>query len=160
MKYENNCRTMVQTYFGRYPESGKFTIGGNASHIPSTKDKDALAKQLGAAHFAATDDEEFVKKVADTVDVFVNTGNSFKGASFDKGQLYFITVQPVGKNLELVPSVVVVKNTSVHGSAIGSPEELEYMLELTSKHIKPWVDAVVISENLGKTWKRSAAEKP
>ena len=77
-----------------------------------------------------------------------------------RGQLYFITVQPVGKNLELVPSVVVVKNTSVHGSAIGSPEELEYMLELTSKHIKPWVDAVVISENLGKTWKRSAAEKP
>lgn len=235
MKLENNCRSMVGTYFGHYKESGINTIGGNASHIrlnstfvfkipdnlPSeyaapllcggitgfspllqakvgkgskvgisgiggighmtilfakalgaevtaisrNDKKEKLAKELGADHYAPTDLDDFEEKFADSVDVLVLTASSFSGASFAKtlkmlrprGQLYFITAPPASEKLELPPFALLANNASVHGSAIGSPEEIEYMLDLASKHnIRPWVETVDINEeNLGKAWERT-----
>lgn len=232
---DSNCRSMVGTYFGTYPESGVNTIGGNASHIrlnskfafkipdsletefvapllcggitgfspllqakvgkgtkvgisgiggighmtvlfakalgaevyaiSRSNSKEKLAKELGADHFCATDDEDYVEKYADTIDVLINTSSSFKGSSFDKtlkmirprGKLIFITAPPADENLELPPMALLMNNLSVQGSGIGPVDEIQYMLDFAAEHnIKPWVETVDISEeNLGKTWKRA-----
>ncbi|KAJ8140540.1 hypothetical protein OY671_006272 [Metschnikowia pulcherrima] len=233
-KYENNCRNLVTTYRGTYPETGKRTIGGNASHvrvnskfafkIPDSLEtahvapllcggitafspllqanvgkgtkvgvsgiggighmailfakalgaevfaisrsnaKEQSAKELGADHFCATNDDDFVDKYKDTLDVLVNTSNSFEGSAFDKtlamlrprAKMMFITAPPMGHQLSLPPMPLLLNNISVQGSAIGSVDDIQYMLEFAAEHnIKPWVETVDISEeNLGKTWKR------
>lgn len=140
-------------------------LGAEVTAVSRNNKKEKLAKELGADHFAATDDEDFVLKFADSVDVFVNTASSFSGASFDKclamlrprGQLYFITAPPAGESLTLPPMKLLMNNTSVHGSAIGPPHEIEYMLKLASEHnIRPWVETLDINEkNLSEAWNRA-----
>lgn len=74
-------------------------------------EKEKITKELGAGNFAATDDDEFVSKFVDTIDVSVETASSVSGFSFDKclkmlrprGQLYFITVLPAHEKSELFP---------------------------------------------------------
>lgn len=139
-------------------------LGAEVTAVSRNNKKEKLAYELGADHFAATDDEDFIAKFADTIDVFVNTSSSFSGSSFDKsvkmikprGQLYFITAPPANEKLELSPSLLIMSNISVHGSLIGAPAEIEYMLELASKHnIRPWVETIDLTEeNLSKAWDR------
>lgn len=140
-------------------------LGAEVTAISRNKNKEKLAKELGADHYAHTDDPDFDEKWADSLELLVNTSSSFKGSSFDKtmkmlrprGRMTFITAPPAGENLELVPFQMIFNNYEVSGSAIGSVKEIEYMLDLAAKHdIKPWVETVDISEkSLGETWKRA-----
>ncbi|EEQ39071.1 putative NADP-dependent alcohol dehydrogenase [Clavispora lusitaniae] len=140
-------------------------LGAEVTAISRTDSKKEVAKQLGADHFAATADEDFIEKYADTLDLIVNTGSSFSGSSLDKllsmlvprGKFVFITAPPVGENIELSPMKLLFNNSSIQGSAIGSPEEIQYMLNFAAEHkIEPWVETIDISEeNLGKAWKRA-----
>lgn len=139
-------------------------LGAEVTAISRSDSKKEVAEKLGADHYAATSDEDF-GKYKDTLDLIVNTGNSFSGSSMEKllsmlrprGKLVFITAPPVSEKLELPPFPMLMNNISVGGSAIGTPDEIEYMLKFAAEHnIKPWVEAVDISEeNLGKTWKRT-----
>lgn len=139
-------------------------LGAEVFAISRSNSKEKDAKALGADHFCATDDEDFLSKYKDSIDVLVNTSSSFKGSSFEKtlkmikprGQMYFITAPPAGETLEIQPMALLMNNMSVHGSAIGSPDDIQYMLDFAGEHnIKPWVETVDISEeNLGKTWER------
>ncbi|WPK24355.1 hypothetical protein PUMCH_001626 [Australozyma saopauloensis] len=140
-------------------------LGAEVTAVSRNTKKEQVSKELGADHYAATDDDDFEKKFKDTVDVFVNTTSSFTGSSFDKylsmlkprGQLYFITAPPAHEQLTLPPFKLLMNNISVHGSAIGAPHEIEYMLELASKeNIRPWVQTVDINEkSLGETWDKT-----
>lgn len=58
--------------------------------------------------------------------------------------------------LEIDPFVLLMNNINVSGSAIGSPKDIEYMLELAAEHnIKPWVEEITISEtNVTEAWTR------
>lgn len=142
-------------------------LGAEVYAISRSDSKKEDAKKLGVDHFCATNEEDFVAKYKDTIDVLVNTSSTFKGSSFDKtlamikprGKMMFITAPPIGENLEIVPMTLLMNNISVHGSCIGSVDEIEFMLDFAAKHnIKPWVETVDISEeNLGKTWERLEA---
>lgn len=140
-------------------------LGAEVTAISRSNNKEKLASELGADHYAATDDSDFVEKYKDTVDVLVNTTSSFAGTSFDKtlamlrprGKLVFITGPPAGEKLELNPVQLLMNNTSVLGSAIGSTKEIEHMLEFAAEHnIKPWVETIDISEEgLSEAWRRA-----
>ncbi|GME79182.1 unnamed protein product [[Candida] boidinii] len=58
--------------------------------------------------------------------------------------------------LEIDPLVLLMNNINFSGSAIGSPEDIDYMLKLAAEHnIKPWVEEIPISEtNVTKAWTR------
>lgn len=140
-------------------------LGAEVTAISRNDKKKGLAAELGADHYAATDDPDFEEKYANTLDFLVNTSSSFKGLLFDKtldmlkprGKMTYITVPEASENLELKPWALILKNLSVQGSAIGSVEEIEHMLEFAAKHdIKPWVETIDISEEaLGKAWDRT-----
>lgn len=140
-------------------------LGAEVTAISRTNSKEKVAKELGADHFAATDDPDFVTKFADTLDLVVNTGSSFSGSSMDKilkmlrprGKFVFITAPPAGEDINISPMTLLLNNTTVQASAIGPPQEIQYMLDLAAEHdIKPWVETIDISEeNLGKAWKRA-----
>lgn len=140
-------------------------LGAEVTVISRSRAKEADAKKLGADHFVPTNEPEAIQKHKDTLDLIVNTGNSFSGSAVNdvltllkaRAKFVFITGPPHDENLVLAPFPMLLGNYSVSGSAIGSPEDIEYMLKLASEHnIKPWVETVPISEeNLGKTWKRA-----
>lgn len=140
-------------------------LGAEVTAISRNNAKKEVAKELGADHYAATDDPDFDSKYADTLEVLLNTSSTFKGSAFEKtlnmlqaqGQMLFITAPPAGELLNIVPGPLLFKNISVTGSLVGSPSQIEYMLELAAKHqIKPWVECMDMNEeNLGKAWQRT-----
>lgn len=140
-------------------------LGCEVTAISRGRSKEADAKKLGADHYVATSSEEDIAKHAGTLDIIVNTGSSFSGSSFTgvlkllraRGKLVFITAPPATEKIELAPFDLLWPGISIQGSAIGSPEEIEYMLNFASEHnIKPWVETIDISEeNLGHAWKRA-----
>lgn len=140
-------------------------LGAEVTAISRTNSKEKVAAELGADHFAATNDPDFSEKFADSLDLVVNTGSSFSGSSVEnimsmlrpRGTFVFITAPPMGENLDLSPFPMIFNNTNIQGSAIGSPEEIDYMLNFAAEHnIKPWVETIDISEeNLAKAWKRT-----
>ena len=139
-------------------------LGAEVTAISRTDSKKEMAKKLGADHYAATADEDF-SKYADTLDLIVNTGSSFSGSSMDKilsmlrarGKFVFITAPPATEKLELTPFQLLANNTSIQGSLLGTPEEIQYMLNFAAEHkIEPWVETIDMSEeNLATAWKRA-----
>lgn len=140
-------------------------LGAEVTAISRTRSKEKVAAELGADHYAATGDKDFVEKFADTLDIVVNTGSSFSGSSVNdilkllkpRGKLVFITAPPASEMITLSPFSLLLNNTSIQGSSIGPPSEIEYMLQLAAdNNIKPWVETIDINEkNLGEAWKRT-----
>lgn len=139
-------------------------LGCEVTAISRGYSKQEDAKKLGADHYVATSDPESVKAQRKTLDIIVNTGSSFSGNSLDtllsllkaRGTFSFITAPPITEKLEVNPMTVLMSNYRIHGSAIGSPAEVEYTLEFAAKHnIKPWIETLDINEeNLGTAWSR------
>jgi alcohol dehydrogenase (NADP+) len=139
-------------------------LGAEVTAISRNRKKEALAKELGASHYIATEEENFVNGHEDTLDLIINTGSSFSEGSVDTvlqlltayGQMIFITAPPIEEKLTLTPFTLLMNNISVGGSAIGSPKDIEYMLEVASKHnIKPMIETIDINEENVKTaWER------
>ncbi|VVT50288.1 uncharacterized protein SAPINGB_P002692 [Magnusiomyces paraingens] len=139
-------------------------LGAEVTAISRSRSKEADAKKLGADHYVATSDLDDLEKHKDTLDIIVNTGSSFSGSNFTavlslliaRGTLVFITAPPANENIEIAPLLLLSRNIAVQGSGIGSPEEIEFMLDFASKHnIKPWVEQIDLNEeNLGKAWER------
>lgn len=139
-------------------------LGCEVTAISRGMSKKSDAEKLGATHYIATSDPESIKARANTLDIIVNTGSSFTGSHFEslfsllkpRGTLAFITYPPATEKLTISPSVLIHGGYKLQGSLIGSPEEIEYMLEFAAKHnIKPWVETIDINEeSLGKAWER------
>ncbi|GME85081.1 unnamed protein product [Ambrosiozyma monospora] len=139
-------------------------MGAEVTAISRNDKKREIAEKLGADHYVSTDEEGFAEKYADSLDVIVNTGNSFSGNGVSDvaslmdagGQFIFITGHPAGENIELSPFFMLLNNYSIGGSVIGSPSEIEQMLQFAADHdIKPWIETIDINEKNVKTaWER------
>ncbi|GME89172.1 unnamed protein product [Ambrosiozyma monospora] len=72
------------------------------------------------------------------------------------GHLVFITAPAATEKIELAPSFMLHNNYTISGSMIGSPSDIEYMLQFAADHqIKPWVETIDINESNVKTaWER------
>lgn len=140
-------------------------LGAEVTAISRSDSKKEVAAKLGADHYVATSDPRFLDEHADTLDLIVNTGSSFSGNSTEnllsmlkpRGKFVFITAPPSWEKFELNPGKLLLNNTSVLGSTIGSPEEIQYMLDFAAERgIEPWVETIDISEeNLRKAWERA-----
>ncbi|GMM32484.1 hypothetical protein DAMA08_052290 [Martiniozyma asiatica (nom. inval.)] len=141
-------------------------MGAEVTAISRNDKKKELAKELGADHYIATNEENFAQ-YEDSLDLIVNTGSSFSEGAISQvlsllkphGKLTFITAPPLSETLNLVPFQLLMSNISVGGSLIGSPLEIEQMLQIASENnIKPWVETIDISEeNVRKAWERMEA---
>lgn len=139
-------------------------LGAEVTAISRTNAKKELATKLGADHYIATNEEDFSTKHADSLDLLINTGSSFsEGAINDVlnlllpfGKMIFITAPPADEKLSLTPFQMIFNSISVGGSIIGSPDDIEYMLQLASEHdIKPMIETIDINEENVKTaWER------
>lgn len=140
-------------------------LGAEVTAISRSYTKKDTALKLGADHYVATSDEDkFPKDYEDSLDVIVNTTSTFGKQSIADlmfmlkpfGEFRFITAPPLDEKLVLEPFNLLMGNLSVHGSGIGSPQDIEYMLDLAEKkQIKPWVEEIDISEeNVATAWKR------
>ncbi|GAV27228.1 hypothetical protein PMKS-000692 [Pichia membranifaciens] len=70
--------------------------------------------------------------------------------------MIFITAPPIDEKLTLVPFQMLMNSISVGASAIGSPKDIDYMLEVASKNnIKPMIETIDINEaNVKTAWER------
>lgn len=131
----------------------------------SDKKEDAL--KLGADEYIATgEDKDWAKKYRRSIDLIVCTASSEKMPMTEyltclKTKGTFIQVgAPDGGNLPPINAFTLIPNgIKVGGSAIGSPDEINEMLQIAAKSkIKPWIqerpmkeaNQVVIDFNDGK----------
>lgn len=139
-------------------------LGAEVTAISRNDKKKELAIQLGADHYIATDEKDFSKKHEDSIDLLINTGSSFSEGNVSEilnlltafGKMTFITAPPIDEKLSLIPFQMLQNNISVGGSCIGSPKDIEYMLEVASKNnIKPMIETIDINEpNVKTAWER------
>lgn len=139
-------------------------LGAEVTAISRNNKKKELAAELGADHYIATDEENFSEKHSDSLDLIVNTGSSFSQGSVEEilgllnpfGRMIYITAPPNSESLTLHPFTLLKTSISVGGSGIGSPKDIEYMLDVAAKNnIKPWIETLDINEeNVISAWKR------
>ncbi|GAV28462.1 hypothetical protein PMKS-001933 [Pichia membranifaciens] len=139
-------------------------LGAEVTAISRNDKKKELAEKLGADHYIATDEEDFSKKHEDSLDLIINTGSSFSEGNVSGvlnllnpyGQMIYITAPPIDEKLTLVPFQMLMNSISVGASAIGSPKDIDYMLEVASKNnIKPMIETIDINEaNVKTAWER------
>ena len=138
-------------------------LGAEVTAISRSDKKKSLAKELGAVNYIATDKKGFDEGLTE-LDVIVNTTSSFSEGSFKQllnlikphGRMIYITAPPNDETLEIDPGTLLSSAVSIGGSHIGSPKDIEYMLDFAAKHkIKPYIETIDISEeNVATAWKR------
>ncbi|KAK9458702.1 GroES-like protein [Lipomyces oligophaga] len=145
-------------------------MGAEVTAISRSRSKEADSKKLAVDHYIATAEKGWEEKYKDTLDLIVITASSFSEGEFDKvltlltarGKIVFITAPPITESLKITPFSMLRSGYSVGGSVIGSPDDIDFLLEFTSKNnIKPWVETFDISEEgLGKAWEYVDSGKP
>ncbi|KAK5162913.1 uncharacterized protein LTR77_011074 [Saxophila tyrrhenica] len=111
------------------------------------------AKKLGADDFIATQEEGWETKNASSLDLIVST---VSGANIpimkylqllDVGGRFIQVGAPEDPFPQFHPFALIAKRVSVEGSAIGSPKEIEEMLQLAAdKKIKPWIQEMPMKD--------------
>ncbi|QPG74624.1 hypothetical protein FOA43_001956 [Brettanomyces nanus] len=139
-------------------------MGAEVTAISRSDRKKELAKKLGADHYIATSNPEFPASYKDKFDVVVNTASTFDASQVKSvmstlrpsGKFVFITAPPISVKLEFEPFFMLHGSYSIGGSAIGSPADIEYMLQFAADNkIKPWVETMDINEaDVCTAWKR------
>ncbi|VEU23680.1 DEKNAAC104827 [Brettanomyces naardenensis] len=139
-------------------------LGAEVTAISRNDKKREIAKKLGADHYVSMEDAKFPSEFKNSLDVIVNTASSFSEGRVKSvmsmmrpyGKFIFVTAPGAGQKLELDPGFMILGSYSVSGSAAGSPEEIDGMLQLAAaKQIKPWVETLDINEkNVTQAWKR------
>ena len=139
-------------------------LGAEVTAISRSNRKFDDAKKLGADHFLAMSDEKSRDAHAESLDLIVMTASSFSESNIEEllsllvagGKFIFITAPPIQEKMALTPFTMLLNEYQVSGSAIGSPKDIEYMLELAAKkNIKPWVQLVDINEkNVSEVWQK------
>lgn len=138
-------------------------LGCEVTVISRGRSKEEDARKLGADHYIASSEPNAYEGKGRTLDFIINT--SFSVATKEMGNWMSLLKPKANLNLISFPENFVLNldpwtlfngGNSVGVSALGSPNQIDYMLEFAAKHnIKPWVEVVDINEkNLGETWKR------
>ncbi|ODV92924.1 hypothetical protein CANCADRAFT_95453 [Tortispora caseinolytica NRRL Y-17796] len=137
-------------------------LGAEVTAISRTRSKEEDAKKLGATHFVASGDPESMKEHKGTLDIILNTSSSLSQSAIDplvtllraRGTIALISFPPADEKIELSAPTLLLPNLTVKGSALGTPEQTQYMLNFAAEHnIKPWVETFDINEkNLSDAW--------
>lgn len=114
--------------------------------ISRSSNKKADAMKMGADHFIATEDKDWAKNNSRTLDLIVSTVSSPDMPLGDYLRLLRTNGQfiQVGAPEDPIPSIsafaLIQKGVKIGGSAIGSPEQIIEMLELSAKKgVHPWI---------------------
>lgn len=115
--------------------------------ISRSRGKEADARKMGATNFIATDeDENWNKKNSRTLDLIISTVSSPNMPISKYFQLLRTNGQfiQVGAPEDPIPAftafALIVKACKIGGSSIGSPAEINEMLEFAAKNkIHPWI---------------------
>lgn len=124
-------------------------MGADVTVISHSNSKEQDARKMGAKHFIAThdDDKVFTKEGnRRTLDLIICTTNDPKmplqgylQLLKPGGHLIFVGL-PEGGLPNIHPAIYILNNVHIGGSAIGSPETINEMLQLAkSKSIQGWI---------------------
>jgi alcohol/geraniol dehydrogenase (NADP+) len=112
--------------------------GCDVTAFSTSPDKEAEARQLGAAHFVNSRDPEALKAVANSFDVILSTVNAvldwdaYIAALRPKGHLHLVGVTPKPVASQVFPLILGQK--SISGSPVGSPATIAQMLDFAARH--------------------------
>jgi len=119
--------------------------GCEVTAFTSSEKKKTEALEIGAHHTINSRDSSEIEKAADTFDMIISTvyakldWNTYLETLRPKGRLHF-----VGATLEPIDAGVfslIMKQRSISGSPVGSPETIGKMLDFVARHnIKPIIE--------------------
>jgi alcohol dehydrogenase (NADP+) len=120
--------------------------------ISRSRSKETDARKLGATCLVATGEEKWFKKHARSLDLIVSTVgdndlplSGYLGLLKTGGTLVQVGV-PEGK-ITLNLAALIGKGTKIAGSSIGSPQQIEEMLQLAArKNVKPWIQEIPMKD--------------
>lgn len=121
--------------------------------ISRSDSKKEDAKKLGADDLIATGKEGWEKDHANSLDLIVSTvsGPNMPLSGYlsllDVGGRFIQVGAPEDPVPQFAAFALIAKKVSVEGSAIGSPAQIQEMLQLAAKNkIKPWINEVPMSD--------------
>ncbi|GMM31278.1 hypothetical protein DAMA08_040230 [Martiniozyma asiatica (nom. inval.)] len=139
-------------------------LGANMSAISSSNSKRELVKELGIDNYIDLSAKDAVSNNHDSFELIIHTGAFLNDELLQNlllmlkpnGRLQIITGPEPGKDIKLPQWLLIQNNISIGGSAVGSPADIEYMLNVAAKNnIKPLIEKVPINpENITEAWKR------
>ncbi|KAI8069066.1 chaperonin 10-like protein [Gilbertella persicaria] len=131
---------------GHYGVLWAKAMGAKVVAISSGDHKREVAKELGCNDYINSRDPEDLKRYTKKFSHILCTGCSsdFEWSTYlalIRGNGYFLNVNaPRWKFPAISPFVLLMNQCFIHGSAIGSPAEIEDMLKFAEeKQIKPWL---------------------
>jgi uncharacterized zinc-type alcohol dehydrogenase-like protein len=140
-------------------------MGLDVTAITSSNDKHDYIMSLGANRVCNFNDEEDLKKYANTLDFIINTASG--GIDFDKlsglmavGCYISQVSAPPGDQPAKISSMIIMKKVTIGGSLLGSVEETEEMLKFSAeKKVFPLCEQFLFSE-MDKAFDRLVNGKP
>ncbi|KAI8365867.1 chaperonin 10-like protein [Choanephora cucurbitarum] len=131
---------------GHYGVLWAKAMGAKVIGMSHSDKKRDVAKELGCDEYLVTSDPEQMKKYKKQLTHILCTGCSpdFKWSDYLSllhGNGYFLNVNfPEWEFPPIPPLVLIFNQCFIHGSAIGSPKEIEEMLKFAEeKQVKPWI---------------------
>ncbi len=125
--------------------------GCDVTAFSTNPDKEAEARELGAAHFVNSRDDQALEAVANSFDLILSTVNAdlnwglYVNALRPKGRLHFVGVVPNPIQMQAFPLILGQKSLS--GSPLGSPTTTAKMLDFAARHdIKPMTETFTFSQ--------------
>ncbi|KAL0136471.1 chaperonin 10-like protein [Mucor lusitanicus] len=122
-------------------------MGAKVVGMSHNDKKREVAKELGCDDYINTSNEEDMAKYNNTLTHILCTGTSpdFQWAPYFallRVNGHFINVMaPNWQFPELSPLLLIMNQVFIHGSAIGSPAEIQEMLDFAAEHnVKPWIE--------------------
>jgi len=112
--------------------------GCDVTAFSSNPNKEAEAKELGAAHFVNSVDPKALAAVANSFDLILSTVNAdldwsvYLNALRPKGRLHFVGIVP--NPIQSLAILMIVGQKSISGSPLGSPATVNKMLEFAVRH--------------------------
>lgn len=113
-------------------------FGAEVTAFSTSKDKEEDAKSFGADHFVNTRDTGALKKVAGAFDLLISTVNAeqdwqgYVNALRPKGTLCVVGYAP--SVVQIQPTSIISGQRAITGNAVGSPRDLQEMLDVASRH--------------------------
>ncbi len=124
--------------------------GCEITAFSTTADKEAQARELGAHHFVATNDDGALEQIAGSLDMILVTVNvdlnwpAYAQALKTGGRLHVVGAVP---QVTLPGGLMLGKQSNVSGSPLGSPATVATMLDFCARHqIQPVVEQFAMSD--------------
>lgn len=126
-------------------------LGAEVTAISSSEKKKAEAESFGAKHFVNSNDKEQFNGVKNSFNVIINTTSAdldwpeYIDLLTFFGKWYQLGAPP--GLMKFSPTVLLFKSIQITGTLVGSPSEIEEMLEFSAKHkILPLIEIQPLSE--------------